>query len=127
MDIVPDAAVGEVVKSHPSAGLILLQLGRLFRVRPGSLYPEYSPALTLREFATINGIELASLLARLRRAAEEDQRSAGAGREPQGYGIPERRAPPAGALGYTGSYREPGPADAEAMPMTAALARRGPD
>lgn len=121
MDIAPDATVGEVVRRHPSTGLILLQQGRLFRVRPGSLYPDYVPPLTLREFATINGVELIPLLARLRRAADEDPADS------RGYDVPERRAPPSGALGYTGGYREPGPADAEAMSMTAALARRGPD
>ena len=120
-DIGPDAVVADVVRRHPATGPILLQHGRLFRVRPGGLYPEYSPPLTLREFADANRVELARLLALLRRAAEE-------GEELPGYEVPDRKAPPSGSLGYTGGYREPGPAEAEATPMASSLAkRRGPE
>jgi hypothetical protein len=120
-DIGPDAVVADVVQRYPATGPILLQHGSLFRVRPGSLYPEYSPPLTLREFAEINRVELTRLLALLRRASEEGQAL-------PGYEVPERKAPPSGSLGYTGSYREPGPADAEATPMASTLAKRlGPE
>ena len=127
IEIAPDAAVGEVVKRHPSVGPILLQRGRLFRVRPGSLYPEYSPPITFSEFAATNGVDLEKLLALVRRAAEGDLPSAVVGHDPPGYELPEKRALSGGPLGYTGAYREPGQAEANAMPMTAALARRGPD
>lgn len=122
-DITPEATVSDVLKRYPSLGLILLQQGRLFRVRPGNLYPDHS-ALTVREFAAINRVDLDPLLAWLRRAAQEDQVPGDPGQPEQ---HPERRAPPAGAIGYTGSYREPGPSDVEAVPYTAALVKRGLD
>ena len=124
-DITPDSLLSEVMRHHPSTGLILLQQGRLYRVRPGNLYPAYSEPLTVREFAAMNGLDLEPLLDWLRRAAEKDQTPAG--REEPGYDVPERRTPPSGALGYTGGYQDPGPADAEATLFTATLARRGPD
>src|SRR5262245_42717631 len=126
-DITPDSLLSEVMRHHPSTGLILLQQGRLFRVRPGNLYPAYSDPFTVREFAAMNGLALEPLLDWLRRGAEKDQTRVEAGREEPGYEVPERRTPPSGELGYTGDSQDPGPAEAEATLFTATLAQRGPD
>src|SRR5262245_12619082 len=89
-DIAADSLVSDVLPRHPSTALILLQRGRLFRVRPGDLYPAYTDPLTLQEFAAINGVDLEPFLNWLRRSAEEGGRSAGAGTD---YELPDRRAP----------------------------------
>jgi len=64
------ASVREVITRHPTTGEIFLQLGRMFRTKPGHLYASYDPPMSIGEFADVNGLELGPLLEMLNSAAE---------------------------------------------------------
>jgi hypothetical protein len=116
-----------VLARYPSTGAVLLQHGRLFRTRPGDLYPNYAPALTIEEFATLNGISLPSLLVLLERAAEIDETDPRAGAAFETFGTPARFPLSGGELGYTGDSSQFADVDRDAVSAVTALNMRGPE
>ena len=122
--VTADAVVNEILSRFPSAGPILLQHGRVVHARKGELYASY-PKLTVAEYASLNRVDLESLLGLLNAAAESDEfarRSYGSHR------AAERRRDLIGrgtAVGYTGAYREPGSVDIE--DVVSVQTARGPE
>src|SRR5438067_11373326 len=106
----PTSGVDETITRYPSTGPIFLQGGPLYVLRPGQLYATY-PGLTLGQYAALNGLAFERLLESLNAAAEAEQfaeRTASSSRsKPDGSGWRVRATPPAGSIGYTGTYREP--------------------
>lgn len=124
MSITAASLVNEILGRFPAAGPILLQHGRMVHARKGELYPSY-PALTVAEYAALNGVDLEHLLGLLNAAAETD------GFTPRADGSPRpggRRPDLIGrgtAVGYTGAYREPGGVDIEEV--VSVQTARGPE
>jgi hypothetical protein len=97
----PDSRIDEVLERHPETGAILIQSGRLCRATKGNLYLEYPP-LTVADYATLNRLDLPSLLRTLQAAAE-----AGGAQTPPPSDTVRRGS----AIGYTGAYRDPATVD----------------
>jgi hypothetical protein len=119
--------VGETIARHPSTGPIFIQHGRLYASQPGGLYATY-PARTLAEYARFSGLALEPLLELLNAAVEAEQstpRAASDGRPERDQGGREQ-TPPMGAIGYTGTYREPSGA-VVARSVVSELEARGPE
>jgi hypothetical protein len=126
--ITAESQVGETIAHHPGTGPILMQGGRLYVSKPGNLYATY-PVRTIGEYATASGLAIEPLLGLLNAAAESEQSAqhtasrSGVEHEPGGW---RERAPPIGALGYTGSYREHS-GDIEDVSVVSVLEARGPE
>lgn len=110
--------VRDVVTRYPATGPIFLQHGPMFTVKPGELYLRYE-ALTLEQYAALNRVALDALLRLLNAAAENEDRP------PTGENL-YGKEPAIGAVGYTGSYREPDP-NVEFAPVVAVQTARGPE
>ena len=127
--ITVESRVDETITRYPSTGPIFLQGGPLYVARPGQLYATY-PGLTLGEYAALNSLAIERLLELLNAAAEAEhfaQRTASRSRsEGDESGWRARTTPPAGSIGYTGSYREPS-ADVVEVSVVSVLEARGPD
>jgi hypothetical protein len=116
--ITRDSIIDDILDRFPEVGPILIQ-SRMFRAKPE---PQADYPRTLGDYAALNGIELDSVLKRVRAAVEaaEFHRARSIGGRPPGD--PMRR----GALiGYTGAYREPG--DVELQDVVTAQTTRGPE
>lgn len=124
MDVTLEPTVRDVIARYPSTAEIFLQHGPLYRVRPGHLYAIYEPPLTIGEYAALNGLPPEPLLGLLRAAAETDDAQRRAPESARRW--PRERTPPAGSIGYTGSYREPS-ADVTELPWVWVLEAQGPD
>jgi len=127
--ITVESRVDETITRYPSTGPIFLQEGPLYVPRPGQLYATY-PGLTLKEYAALNGLAFERLLESLNAAAEAEQFAEGTASssrpKPDGSGRRARATPPAGSIGYTGTYREPS-ADIVEVSVVSVLEARGPD
>jgi hypothetical protein len=118
--------LGEVLARYPSAGPILSQSGRLYVARPGELYAQY-PALTIGEWARVNGVALDGLLGRLNAEAETVQAARRAApRRPPDEESPSLRRPSL-TVGYTGSFRPREDEREGWVPVVAVQEARGPD
>jgi len=110
--------VRDVLTRYPATGPIFLQHGPMFTPKPGELYLRYEE-LTLEKYAALNRIALDDLLRLLNAAAEDDDRP------PPRENLYGTR-PMIGTVGYTGSYREPGP-HVELASVVRVQTARGPD
>lgn len=124
--ITAESRTDETISRYPGTGAIFLQGGPLHVTRPGHLYATF-PGLTLGQYAARNRLAIEPLLESLNAAAEADR---AAQRHPRSAddesGWRARGTPPVGAIGYTGSYREPSP-DVVEVSVVAVLEARGPD
>jgi len=119
--ITPDSVISEVVAGFPETGLVLLQHGRMFRSAKGNLYADFS-RLTVREFATLNGLEVERLLRSLNAAVEGAEMARQYSRGSRPPSDPMRRG---AAIGHTSAYREP--ADIDVQDVVTEQTSRGPD
>lgn len=126
--ITADSRVRDLIARYPETGPIFLQHGRMFRTRPGHLYADYDPPLTVGEYAALNGIDAGPLLRLLDAAAETAGRLETSGNSPP----TEARAggqggtPPIGPGGAPGRHREQGEAATEDVSVVTTLEARGP-
>jgi hypothetical protein len=119
-----ESRVDETIPRYPSTGPIFLQ-GRSLLGQSLS-----HPAVTLGEFAALNGLGIEQLLRSLNAAAEAEQfaqRIASSSRsEGDESGWRQRTTSSGGSIGYTGSYRESS-ADIVEVSVVSVLEARGPD
>jgi hypothetical protein len=122
-----ESRVDDTSARYPSTGPLFLQTES--RASPRQIATMY-PGPTLGEYAALNSLSIERLLASLNAAAEADQFaprtasvSLSSGAE---SGWRARSTPPIGAIGYTGSYREPS-GDVGEVSVVSVLEARGPD
>ncbi len=102
-NIGPDSKLNDILAGHRSAGPILVQAGPGWVNKRGDLYAQF-PDLTVAQYAEMNGLEVGSLVKRLRAAAESDEMAQKGKPSPEGDDTAWRRPPL--TIGYTSSYDE---------------------
>jgi hypothetical protein len=118
--ITADSVIDEILERYPRLGPTLMQLGRMLEEPTGHLYAQF-PRLTVRDYATLNGLDLQRILAALQDATERWPSD----RPPASEHPPNDPIRRATGAGYTSAFHEPG--DVEAREVVAVQNRRGPD